>query len=70
MKITIEATPEETAKLLQAIVSSEEQRATVSIDEERVGKTIFEATQGNDESIAPRKFSLEERYGDKIKNPY
>nr|DAF76961.1 MAG TPA: Protein of unknown function (DUF3970) [Caudoviricetes sp.] len=70
MKITIEATPEELAKLLQAIGSSEEQKTTVSIDEERVGKTIFEATQGNDESIAPRKFSLEEGYGDKIKNPY
>lgn len=70
MKITIKATPEELAKLLQAIGSSKEQKTTVSIDEERVGKTIFEATQGNDESIAPRKFSLEEGYGDKIKNPY
>lgn len=34
MKITIEATPEELAKLLQAIGSSEEQKTAVSIDEE------------------------------------
>lgn len=50
MKITIEATPEEIGKLLQAIGSSEEQKTTVSIDEERVGNIIFGAIHGNDEA--------------------
>lgn len=41
MKITIEATPEEVKELLQAIESSQEQKVTVSIDKEQVGKFIF-----------------------------
>ncbi|AYQ24190.1 MULTISPECIES: hypothetical protein [Enterococcus] len=41
MEITIEATPEEAKELLQAIESSQEQKVTVSIDKEQVGKFIF-----------------------------
>ena len=71
MELIIKGTPEEIKKVLQAITSSEEQKEiSLQLDGVEVGKTIFESTQGNDESIAPRKFSLEEGYGDKIKNPY
>jgi hypothetical protein len=52
MEINIKVTTEEIAKLLQAIGSSEEQKTTVSIDEERVGNIIFGAIHGNDEATS------------------
>lgn len=45
MKITIEATPEELAKLLQAIGSSEEQ--SVVVDAEKMAKNLRQILEGS-----------------------